>query len=503
MLARALILLVLPLLAATSLAQSSIDGRLLEQRGRQTNPISHCTVFAQSIDNGPLVGEYPDDEGHFVLEFPPDARVTVGTICPGYVTGTINGRATPPLTYDCSQPGPCATVEMTLEPLGVIEGQVVSGWGAPVEGVSVLLSRAGDRPRSRGFRAVSDDRGQFRLFHIPPGEYELAPTVQGPFSQGLSWDGRSQPVTVGVGDVLSGIQVPLELLEPMQLSGRIAGLPPGTKRVQLNLQRNSATNGFSTSQTVEVDDDGRFQVSGLQRGAYELSMRLPDAGDGSVGLLGTAELGEGGFEATFSIRRPAKISGVIEPIWPEREDVRSMEGSPISLVLQSDSGAAHGIQARPPDYRFQSRDLVPGDYEVSLRSGPGARLMRRIGEEEWAPFDRLTVGEGEELELALRASFEVGRLTVQVRPPDGSATKQHYVVAIRGDDGGLMIFPTDQNGKLVMRYISRGDYRIGAWLELTQAQAEDPAFWENAGDSMRRFRHEEGAEMEITLTAAP
>lgn len=482
-------------------AQSSIDGRLLEQRDRQVTPISHCTVFAQSIDNGPLVGEYPDDEGRFVLEFPPDGRVTVGTICPGYAVAKINGRATPPLTYDCSQPGHCATVEMTLEPLGVVEGQIVSAWGAPVEGISVLLNRAGEGPRRRGFRAVSDDRGQFRLFHIPPGDYELAPMVQGPFSQGLSWDGRSQPVSVGVGDVLSGIQVPLELLEPMQLSGRIVGLPPGTKSVQLRLQRNSATNSLTISQAVEVDEEGRFQISGLQRANYRISMPMPGADDGSMGLLGTADLVSGGGEATFSIQDPARVSGVIEPVWPEREDMQSMRGSPVFLVFRSEDGVSQGIQARPPDYRFESRELPAGEYDVSLRNGRGGRLLQRVGPEEWAPFDTFSVGVGEAVELDLQARFEVGRLMVLVRPPDAAAPQQHYVVALRRDDGALMIFPTDQYGKLVMRYISRGDYRIGAWTELTREQAEDAKFWDGAGDGVRRFRHEEGVDMEITLTA--
>jgi len=485
--------------AGTLVGQVRIDGRLLEQRGAQLSPIPHCTVFAQSIDSGPLVGEYPDDQGRFVLEFPPDSRVSVGTICPGYSVGKINGRSTPPLTYDCSQPGPCASVEMTLEPLAVVEGQVVSSWGAAVEGVHVVL-RQGSGRRSRQHATQSDDRGYFRLNHVRPGRYELEPMTQRPIAQGLSWEGRVQPIEVSAGDVVSGVQVQLSLVEPVEMSGRIQGLPPDTKQVQLMVSRRDGR--FATTQVVPVDESGRFQVRGLQPGAYQFRMLDPGSTERSMVNLGAAELRPGAGEATLTMQQPARLVGVIHPEWPERDDPPPMENRPIFLRLQSEEGDAGAIHARPPDYRFEVRDLFPGTYKVTA-DGAGGHVLQRIGADEWGPVEPVVVAEGQTVELELKVRFEVGSLTVFVRPPEGAAPSEHYVVALRNEERGTMVFPTDQNGKLVMRYISRGDYEIGAWQELTREQADDPEFWEQAGDAVRKFRHEEGVDMEITLTAAP
>ena len=87
-----------------SFGQSTITGRLQQTRGGAVTPVRDCTVYARSLDNGLLVGEYPDHEGRFLLEFPPDSRVTVGTICPGYRVAAVNRRSVPRLTFDWRSP---------------------------------------------------------------------------------------------------------------------------------------------------------------------------------------------------------------------------------------------------------------------------------------------------------------------------------------------------------------------------------------------------------------
>jgi len=91
---------VLLLLPCVLPAQSIITGRIEERRGERTAPIRHCTVFASSLDNGPLVGKFPDHHGNFLLDFEPDGRVRVGTICCGYRVVAVNGRELSALTYD-------------------------------------------------------------------------------------------------------------------------------------------------------------------------------------------------------------------------------------------------------------------------------------------------------------------------------------------------------------------------------------------------------------------
>jgi len=190
-------------------AQSTITGRLLQKRGESVYPVRHCTVYASSADHGPLVGEYPDQQGRFRLDFPSASRITVGTICPGFrlfggpANETIEVSGEPMLPpRDCSNPGPCAEVQLLVEPLAVIEGELVDDNGIPAEGIRLGLRQQAAGPGARVYTAVSDDRGYFRFFHLPPGAYEL-----------LRFDRSSQPtetlendprrLTVGPGDVVS------------------------------------------------------------------------------------------------------------------------------------------------------------------------------------------------------------------------------------------------------------------------------------------------------------
>ena len=76
------------------------------------------------------------------------------------------------------------------------------------------------------------------------------------------------------------------------------------------------------------------------------------------------------------------------------------------------------------------------------------------------------------------------------------------VVGIRAN-GYTQLFPTDQNGRLVMNYFAGGDYQICAWPDIDPEEANDPETWRKAGDAVREFQHSEGVDMEITLTAAP
>jgi hypothetical protein len=493
---------------AIAAAQSTITGRLLQKRGDNLSPLPNCTVFASSIDNGPLVGEYPDSQGRFRLEFPPDSRVTVGTICPGYQVAEINGRRTVPPTNDCSTPGPCADLQLTLEPQAVIEGYIVDHNGMPVEQVSVEL-RQGAGPRARHRQTDSDDRGYFRFFHIPPGEYEIEPMIRGRRFQAFSWESDPQQVAVRPGDVLSLGEMRLRLVEPLELSGRITGLPPGTIGVFLTLDGRGL--GVSLGQTVAVDGDGRFHLSNVPPGRYEVRMNLPEP-DGSLNTMSPARLGpvdlrSASGEVVFTRSEPGGLQGTVQIDPPERDDVRGPgPNEPFGFRIVSDDGFEQWVQTNPPDHAFHLDNLEPGSYKLLL--GPGLNVRRRAAGDEWEPIEALQIRAGEPAEVELRVRFEMGRLTVVVKPaPDSDEAANnkpaaHYVVGLRGD-GPASLNPTDQNGRLVMRYIAAGDYEICAWRTLSPEQADDPETWRKAGDAVRKFRHEGEADMEITLTAAP
>ena len=492
-------------------AQTTITGRLQQKRGDTLTPVRDCTVYARSLDAGPLVGEYPDDQGRFTLEFPSDSRVTLGIICPGYRVAAVDGRAVPRLTFDCSQPGHCATVELTLEPRAVVEGFVVDQAGMPVERVKLQLRHdTGGRSPHR-HNTVSDDRGYFRFFHLPAGEYELSPLSRG-IHDGLTWEGDSQTIVVGAGDVESGVRVQVRSVEPLELTGRIRGLPSGTKSVQLMIKGMSEGGRIGLNVGVAVDEEGRFRVSGLQRGQYHVLMSPHnEAGEYTSSerwYVGSVDLRRDSGEIDLAQHRPTRLRGSIDVEWPRKGELSEPANQQlVTFQLVAADEHTELVHAKAPAYEFDVKTVRPGRYRLDF-IGAGDRGERRTPQGKWGPIGEVVVSEGRTTRLDLRVRFEVGRLTVLVRPPAGSEDVQpgepvgHYLVGFRRN-GEPMLAATDQNGRLVWEAFHGGDYEICAWRRISWKEVADPETWRKAGDAVRRFRHEGGFDMEITLTAAP
>lgn len=103
----------------------------------------------------------------------------------------------------------------------------------PIEDIRLELTHVGgDRPSHR-HNKVSDGQGYFRFFYLRPGTYELGPDTHRSLGRAITWEGDPQQIVLRPGDVESGVQVAMRLVELIALTGRIEGLPPDTSRVHL------------------------------------------------------------------------------------------------------------------------------------------------------------------------------------------------------------------------------------------------------------------------------
>jgi len=514
---RGLIALVLVWTALTPVlaAQASITGRVIERRGDQVLRVVDCLTFAQSIENGGLAGVYSDGEGRFHLEFPPQERVFVATRCSGYRAVGANGRPGLRPTFDCSKDAPCGELELELERLGVVDGYVIGPQGQPVEGIEVVLraTSAPDPRRTRMWRGHSDDRGYYRIHSIPPGEYELRPQPRNQSRSRPTWEGEPITVRLAPGADSTGLQVPLQLKPRAVLRGRIAGLPPGTEQVQIEI----ASEQSSSNENVAVDENGVFEIEGVAEGAYRVAL-FESSGEGSERqlrrrYLGVAEAGPSPAATPLAILEPAVIEGrVSEVVWPRRGDLGPPQDS---LRLQLEPAVRRNrlfgyetAVAKDPDYTFRMVAEQPGEYRLRVL-GPGPVVEQVAEDGTRAPLPetfRLESGDRQELNLAVR--FSVSRLTVLVTPAPGSDEAEqglpaaHYVVALRDGDR-LITYPTDQNGRLLLRYFLAGSWEIAAWRSIDPKTLRDDSVWEAAGDAVRRFTQTDETDLEITLTAVP
>jgi hypothetical protein len=146
--------------------QSSISGGVLN--AVTGNPLSGVQVTGSPIRDLVL----SDNIGTFLVDNLEPGLSLLTFQKPGYVDQSI------PYTFAAGQSMKDAIVR--LVPTGVLSGQLSNALGAPETGVMVTLFQYHAAPggremvRHKPAYGMTDDRGEFRLFDVPPGRYLLA-----------------------------------------------------------------------------------------------------------------------------------------------------------------------------------------------------------------------------------------------------------------------------------------------------------------------------------------
>ena len=164
-------------LAAAQPASSSLQGRVV--RWGTTDPVAKATVELQRVGAGssaPYVAVTTRD-GAFVFAAIPAGQYRIVVTRSGFVRAEYgqrwpNGTGTP-ITIPAGRA--VSNVPVAMLQTGAIAGSVHDQFGRPLGNAEVdaytLTFRTGRRALSRVQTAVSDDRGEYRLFWLTPGRY--------------------------------------------------------------------------------------------------------------------------------------------------------------------------------------------------------------------------------------------------------------------------------------------------------------------------------------------
>src|SRR2546427_3399753 len=160
-----------------------------------------------------------------------------------------------------------------------VEGVVARlGTGEPLPRATVTLSN--DRYPSQVLTTTTDASGRFSFLKVPPGEYRLQASRQGPYipaEYGQRNQGeRGTPITIWPGQKITGIR--LELAPTGSISGRILdsdGEPLGRAEVQaLQSLYQDGHRGLKPVQTVLTNDLGEYRLRLLEPGRYYIRARV-------------------------------------------------------------------------------------------------------------------------------------------------------------------------------------------------------------------------------------
>ena len=353
-----------------------ISGRVVAaDSGR---PVKRARVFVTAVEVPGGRGVLTDDTGTFELTDLPAGRYTLTVSKSGFVSLAYGQRrplqAGTPLQLGEGEQ--LKGVEFRLPRGGVISGRIVDEDGEPVPGATVRVMRyqylQGDRRLTPAGTGQTDDRGQYRVWGLMPGDYYVNALTRLPNAGGRGvmppggpMGGRGGPgggppdvaamraaiaagnpamvfnsadndqdqvnyaptyypgatsvndaraVTVGVSQEVADINVSLQLVHTSRIAGRVMN-PDGTATNggNVNLMPDSAAGrGAQIGQNYgsRIQRDGSFAIGNVPPGRYLLRAR----GDGDTPQFATQPLSIDGGDVgdlTVVLSAGATLTGTV------------------------------------------------------------------------------------------------------------------------------------------------------------------------------------------------
>ena len=351
-----------------------------------------------------------DDRGRFTLPDLPAGRYSLYVSKPGWIDQSYGGKTGVRYNSGVSialVAGQRMTdISIRLVRGAVVAGRVVDQDGRPMAGLRPVVMEfrtIGGQPRLQqvygaigGPLGQTDDRGEFRLFGLPPGSFIVGvtfPPANSGFRQNsaaeLQW--ARQPVSPGAsstppatagaqgyapmffpgvddptaattialaaGEERTGIDITVRPVFTSRVAGMIVrsdGQPVRGAQVTIAPARDAASlvSSIDSSATIRpaVDPSGKFSAPAVRPGRYAISVRAPSVMPTAAGR------GTGG----------APPPRIVNDLWATTEFVA--DGRPIddlSLTLQPGvtlSGRivlANGSTAAPPDFSRTRLQMIP------------------------------------------------------------------------------------------------------------------------------------------------
>lgn len=394
--------------------------------------------------NPPQFSTQTDREGRFSVSGLTPNTYSVRAEREGYFAtpgplGNPQAWVQTPTTIVAGQTPP--QLAFSLVPGAAISGTAVDSEGRPVVAAAVQVWRLNYQNgapvlQSPGVAASNtDDRGAYRLFRIPPGDYYLAASPGGAGGRGgfsnpaRSARGATPPreglvptyypsalnakdarlITLRGGEDLTGTAIAVRNSPLITVSGQIISnvpIPPRAgprgndipQSVTLMLfphDRNAIGTTYVTTVgtgTMDTPTNGQFQITGIPPGSYELVARVANpnitaptvanAQSEPASYFGRTTL-EAGFQDLQGVSLTIN-SGVDLKAYVTVDGSASSAAGNVRLQLVSDDGlrflpqyaTARGVLLAGPDGNIAIPFVNEGLYRLQVNLNPGAGVAR-------------------------------------------------------------------------------------------------------------------------------
>lgn len=487
-----------------------------------------------------------DTQGRYEFADLPEGRYTVSASKGGFVTLQF-GQKRP---YEPGRPVTIADgqtieqVDFTLPRGSAIGGRVTDEFGEPITGVQVQVQRYAYMPGGQrrlvfaGAPGSTDDRGEFRVFGLMPGEYIVSTVARGGFNfqQGTSgstdsiegyaptyYPGTSSPAEAQPVAVALGQEVTLNMSLMAARMARISGTAvdsqgrPATD-AYVTLMSRGAAGSISFLSSGRVSSGGAFTLISVPPGDVTLQVSVNPRAPGEQNESAMVPLTVTGTD--MADLRLTTSPGVTVGGTVVFDGTSPRTGDPTPRIFVQ--------QARPDDQGpvFFSSDPSNGsiadDGSFAIKGvGPGEFLFRATTPPAWT-LKSITMNGDDITDVPMRVT-ESARLTAVTivltdRVTDVSGTVagnrgeqlKDYVVIVQPaepKEGAaatryIRMTRPDQEGRFRLHALPPGRYVAAAVESLEQGREWDPEFARRVRESGTAFTLSEGQMLAVFLKRA-
>jgi hypothetical protein len=502
-----------------------IRGRVV--RSDTGQPLRRAIVRALSEESRSVA---TDDEGRYEFAQLPEGRYSLTASKGGF--GEVNygqrrsyrgGRA---IALAAGQV--VGRIDFALPPGGVIAGRVVDETGEPAVGGHVTVSRLafsrGRREPVQVAGAQVDDRGEFRVFGLRPGEYYLTATftvshdLSGTsvgyvptYFPGTPVRGDAQRIAIKPGEEISGVTFALARARTASVSGIVR-----------NADGSSAANTMVTAREVSGDSmfgreggaalakpDGSFSIGNLAPGSYVIEARGIDRPDTSPARADVVVNGRDVSGVDLEITKGATARGRIR--FDTGAPPPGLRPEQVRIFSAPDDQGEPTFFSPPPAAR--------ADWTFELAGISGRRLLQAaVFTGDWltksvvldgadatdTPIDFRADVDGIEIVLTQKVPEVSGRVT----DASGRAVVDAVVIVFaddpekRGRSRYLMTARPDQDGRYRVRGLRPAHYLAVAIEDIEEGEESNPELLEQLTPRATRLGlgDAESRTLDLTLT---
>jgi hypothetical protein len=477
----------------------SVEGTVVNDRSGL--PLRRAQVILRPAKaGGNSMAVETDDKGGFSIRDVEPGQYSLIASRDGYVTSStgLMGALRLPEVFAIGAKQAIADVTFRLRPFAVMAGRISHDDGEPAIGDHVEAYHEYRYHLRHGYQlaasAVTNDRGEYRMFGLPPGSYIVAAIKDAPppanlqvretlretttFYLSSTKLSEATPVRLEYGLEVGGINIFFDRVRKVKIHGQVISGQTGTAvAATIALQRVDDRNTASIAATVPATFDraNRFEIRDVTPGRYIMWAEGGDAGKTLSGYvpLTVTESDIDNVDLTIVGERPGSavlaVDGgvqIAEPVAlrfePRNERAKLVEA-------QQDASGNYTFALMGDELYDPFVSNLPNDFYLSAVRVNGVDAMP-LG----IPGSAASLSRPLELVLDSRG----GRVSGRVLGSDDSLWSRASMALIPDPPAGRVQSyqegAADENGLFQFRGVAPGKYVVVAWLDDPPCDYYDP-----------------------------